>query len=139
MFRRTSLIILVTFLVIFNSVLNSFVSCCEAGEELFLNNDEQGCCICCNNAVAKTFFYNYSSGKIQAPIDVCDSCVCIPYVTKSENYFVFIKRTILSFHFSPIVLAASFVENKVTTKFHHYSPEIIDQKTEYLSTVVLLI
>ena len=139
MFKRTSLIILVTFLVIFNSVLNSFVSCCEAGEELFVNNDEKGCCICCNNTADQTFLTNHSSGKIQTTIDDCNSCPCIPYATTADNYFVFIKRTVLSFHFSPVVLAAFFVENKVTAKPHNFSPEITGQKTECLSTVVLLI
>ena len=139
MFKRTSLIILVTFLVIFNTLLNSFVSCCEAGEELFVNNYEKGYCICCNNPADQTFFTNHSSGKIQTTTDDCNSCVCIPYATTSDNYFVFIKRTVLSFHLSPVVLAASFAENKVTTKPHNFSPEITDQKTACLSTVVLLI
>jgi hypothetical protein len=139
MVKRTSLIILVTFLVIGNTVLNSFVSCCEAKEELFVNNDEQGCCICCNTSVDKTFLTSRSSGKSQATSDDCNSCVCIPYATTSDNYFVFIKRSILSFHFSPIVLSASIVENKVTGKHHNFFPQIIDQKTECLSTCVLLI
>ena len=136
--NRTSLVIFVTFLGIFNTVLNSFVTCCEAGEEPFVNNDEEGCCICCNNTVDNTFLTNHSSGKPQATIDECDSCVCIPYASTSDNYFVFIKRTILSFLFSPIVPAASFVENNVPTKHHNFSPAIVDRTTECLSTVVLL-
>ena len=139
MFKRTSLIIFVTILVVFNTVFNSFVSCCETREELFFGNDERAGCICCNNTEKQIFLTNHSSVKIQTTIDDCNSCVCIPYATTSDNYFVFIKRTILSFHFSPVVLAASFVENKVTAKHHNFSPEITDQKTECLSTVVLLI
>ena len=139
MYKRTSLIILVTLLVIANTVLNSFVSCCEAGEELFVNGGEQGCCICCNNTVDNTFLTNTSSEKSQATVDDCYACVCIPYATTSDNYFVFIKRTILAFHFSPIVLAASFVYNNAASKHHNFPPETIAQKTEHLSTVVLLI
>ena len=104
-----------------------------------VNNDAQGYCICCNNTAEENFFSSHPSGKIEATIDESDSCACFPYVTTSDNYFVFIKRTILSFHFSPVVLAASFVENKVTSKHHNFSPEITGQKAECLSTVVLLI
>jgi hypothetical protein len=114
------------------------VACCEAGEELFFNYDEQECCTCCTTTLDKTSLTNRSSEKFQATSDDCHSCVCIPYATTSDNYFVFIKRTTLSFHFTPIVLAASSVENKVTTKHSIFSPETIDKKTECLSTVVLL-
>jgi hypothetical protein len=138
MFKRTSLIILVTFLVIFNTVLNSFASCCETREERFLNNDEQGCCICCNNNFDQTFLTNHSSGKSKASIDDCDSCVCLPYASTSDNYFVFTKRIFLPFHFSPIPPAVTFVENKVTAKHHVFFPARVDQKTECLTTVVLL-
>jgi len=139
MFKRTSLIIFVTFLVIFNTVLNSYVSCCETREERFLNNDEQGCCICCSNAVDNTFLTNPSLGKSQATIDDGDSCVCIPYASTSESYFVFTKRSFLPFHFSPFAPTAAFVENKVTTKQLVFFPTRVDQKTVCLSTVVLLI
>lgn len=136
--RRTSLIIFVTCLVVFNTVLNSFVSCCETGEDLFLNNDEKACCTCCNNRVDRTFPANHSLGKTQATVDDCDSCVCLPYATTSDNYFVFIKRTSLPFHFAHSVLATASVQNNETTKHHVFSPTIVNQKTDCLSTVVLL-
>jgi hypothetical protein len=139
MFKRTSLIIFVTFLVVFNTVLNSFFSCCEAREEPFFDNDEHACCICCNNTEDQTFFTNHSSGKTQAKTDDYDSCVCFPNVSRSDNYFVFIKYTSLPFHFSPSVLTTAFAEKNLPIRNYIFFPTIVDQKNEYLSTVVLLI
>jgi hypothetical protein len=114
--KRTSLIIFVTVLLIFNTVLNSFVSCCETKEELFLNNDDQACCVCCSDTVNKTSLINHSSGKTQTTIDDCNSCACISYINTSDKYFVF-----------------------ATTTNHVFSPTLVKQKTDCLSTVVLLI
>ena len=137
--KRTSLILCVTLLVICNTVLNSFVSCCETGKELFLNNDDQSCCVCCADTVNKTSLANHSLGKTPTTIDDCDSCVCIPYATTSDNYFVFIKRTILPFHFSSIAPATAFVSVNMTTNHHVFFPTLVNQKTQCLSTTVLLI
>ena len=136
--KGTSLIISVMFLLIFNIIFASFVSCCETKEELFLNNDEHACCTCCNKTVDKTLITNHASVKTQTTVDDCDSCVCITYASTSASYFVFTKRTILPFHFSPIAPDATFVETMVTAEHHSSSPTIVYQKTECLSTVVLL-
>jgi len=139
MFKRTSLIILVTFLVMFNTVLNSFVSCCETGEELFLNNDDKTCCVCCAGTVDKPSLANHWIGKTQTTIDDCDSCVCIPYINTSDKYFVFNKRTTSPFYSIPVPLTTAFVEKNATTKYPVFSPAIVNQKAECLSTVILLI
>jgi hypothetical protein len=139
MFRRTSLIILVTFLVLFNTLLNSFVSCCETREELFFGNAGQSGCICCNNTVDQPFLTNHSSGKTQAEIDDCDSCVCTPYVSTSDNYFVFIKRTSLPFHFSPGFLSTAFVEKNLPVRNDFFFATVTNQRNECLLAVVLLI
>ena len=137
--KRTSLILFVTLLVICNTVLNSFVSCCETGEELFLNNDDQSCCVCCADTVNKTSLANHSLGKTPTTIDDCDSCVCIPYIKTSDTYFVFNKRTISPVYFLPVSLTTAFVKKNATTKHHVFSPALVNQKAECLSTVVLLI
>jgi len=139
MLKRTSFILFVTFLVIFNSVFNSFVSCCETGEELFMNNGEQTCCTCCTSKVNDTSLANHWIGKPQTTIDDCTSCVCIPYINTSDKYFVFIKRTISPFYFLPVALTTAFVKKNVTTKNHVFFPTLVNQKTESLSTVILLI
>lgn len=139
MFKSTALIIFVTFLVVFNIVLNSFASCCESDKELFFNSEERGCCICCTAPVDKTFLANRSSGISPATIKNGNACLCMPYASISDNYFVFNKRTILTFLFSPAVLAVSFVVHAVNAKYHTFSPRIVDQMTESLSTVVLLV
>jgi len=138
-FKGTSLTVFVMFLLIFNIVLNSFVSCCETKEEFFLNNDDHECCTCCNKTVDKTLVPNYASGKTQTTADDGDSCVCIPYASTSDSYFVFTKRTIAPFHFFSTAPATCFVESGVITKHHSSSPTIVNQETACLSTVVLLI
>ena len=139
MLKRTSFILFVTFLVIFNTVFNSFVSCCDAEEDLFLNKDEQTCCVCCTNTVNETSLTKHWIGKPQTTIDDCTSCVCIPYINNSDTFCIFTKRTPSPFNLSPLFLNIAFVENKVTTKHHVFSSTIVNQKTECLSTVVLLI
>ncbi len=139
MLKRTSFILFVTFLVICNTVFNSFVSCCDAGEELFMNNGEQTCCTCCTSKVNDTSLSNHWIGKPQTTIDDCTSCVCIPYINNSDTFCIFTKRTPSPFNLSPLFLNIAFVENKVTTKHHVFFPTLVNQKTECLWTVVLLI
>jgi len=139
MLKRTSFILFVTFLVIFNTVFNSFVSCCETGEELFVNSDEKACCVCCTNKVNDTSLANHWIGEPQTTIDDCTSCVCIPYINNSDTFCIFTKRTLSPFNFPPLFLNTAFVEKNVTTKYHVFFPAIVNQKTECLSTVVLLI
>ena len=139
MLKRTSFILFVTFLVIFNIVFNSFVSCCETGEELFMNNGEQTCCTCCTSKVNDTSLANHWIGKPQTTIDDCTSCVCIPYINNSDTFCIFTKRTLSPVNLSSLFLKTDFVETNVTTKHHVFSSTIVKQKTECLSTVVLLI
>ena len=139
MFKRTPLIIFVTFLVLFNTLLNSFATCCESDKELLFNSEERGCCTCCNTAADTTFRANPSSGTSALPTDDCHTCLCIPYASTSDNYFVLNKHTILAFLFSPALLAVSLVENNAHTPYHTFSPTVVDQMTECLSTVVLLV
>jgi hypothetical protein len=134
MLKRTSVILCVTFLVIFNTVFNSFVSCCETGEELFVNNGEQACCTCCASKVNDTSLTSHWT-----TIDDCTSCVCIPYINNSDTFCIFTKRTPSPFNSPPVLLNTDFVETNVTKKHPVFSPAIVNQKTECLSTVVLLI
>lgn len=138
--KRTSLPITVAFLII-NSVFTPFLSCCERGEELFPKHDVQSCCICCNNAQSsanKTFFTTPARGKTQTNIDDCDSCFCISYASNADNYFISIKRTIAPFHFLRCALTTPSADN-VHIKHSVFSPTVINQKSDCLSTVVLLI
>ena len=140
MLKRSSLLIFVTILLLSHILLNSFALCCSAGEEFMVNKHEQGCCICCTPTEDKPFFSNQASGRMQPAIDDCNFCACILSVTASDNYFVFVKRIpLLSLHFSPLFRAASFVDNNVTTQHPAFTPAIIGQTAECLSSVVLLI
>jgi len=94
MLKRTSLILFVTFLVMFNTVFNSFVSCCDAAEDLFLNNDEKTCCVCCTNKVNETSLTKHWIGKPQTTIDDCNACLCIPYINNADTFCFFTKRTL---------------------------------------------
>ena len=137
--KKTSLIIFVTFLLIGNTVITSFVSCCETKEVLFLNSDDHPCCVCCSDTVNKTSLTNHWIGETETTIDDCDFCVCIPYINTSDKYFVFINRTISPFYFLPVALTTAFVKKNATTKNHVFFPTLVNQKTESLSTVILLI
>ena len=139
MLKRTSLILFVTFLVMFNTVFNSFVSCCDASEDLFLNNDEQTCCVCCTNKVNETSLTKHWIGEPQTNIDDCNACLCIPYINNSDTFCIFTKRTLSPFNPPPVFLNTAIVEKHVTTKHHVFSSTLVNQKTEFLSTVVLLI